>query len=86
MSSYFRNPVSLLATRRFQKAMAGNPKLRIIRITDGSLLDAKNLEIVREMAGSRDFQVWIERVDESGKVGIYLEDGAVVADNRNISS
>lgn len=62
-------------------AMALNPKLRLIRITDGSLLDSESLKIVEEMAASEDFQVWMESVDETGKVGIVIQDGQVVAVN-----
>jgi hypothetical protein len=62
-------------------AMALNPKLRVIRITDGSLLDSASMKIVEEMARSGDFQVWVEQVDESGKIGIVIEDGHVVAVN-----
>lgn len=58
-------------------AMALNPKIRVIRITDGSLLDSENMALISEMAAEHDFQVWIERVDESGTVGITIEDGAV---------
>jgi hypothetical protein len=58
-------------------AMAMNPKLRILRIRDGSLLDEDGLRMVAEMAEARDFQVWLERVDTSGKVGIVIEDGSV---------
>jgi len=60
-------------------AMAANPKLRVIRIRDGSLLDDKNLALIAEMAEKGDYQVWIERVDTSGKVGIVMEDGQVVS-------
>lgn len=63
-------------------AMAENPELRVIRIRDGSLLDDDNLAIIAQMAGEKDYQVWIEQVDRSGKVGIVLEDGEVVADNQ----
>lgn len=59
-------------------AMALNPKIRIIRITDGSLLDSENLALIEQMADENDFQVWIERVDESGSVGVVIEDGQVV--------
>lgn len=59
-------------------AMALNPKLRVIRITDGSLLDSSNLALIEQMAADRDFQVWIERVDETGQIGILIEDGVVV--------
>lgn len=58
-------------------AMALNPKIRVIRITDGSLLDSENLALIDEMAGANDFQIWIERVDESGEVGVTIEDGQV---------
>ena len=58
-------------------AMALNPKIRVIRITDGSLLDSENLALIEEMAGEHDFQIWIERVDESGSIGITIEDGQV---------
>ncbi len=60
-------------------AMALNPKLRVIRVRDGSLLDSNAMKIIAEMAETKDFQVWIERVDDSGKVGFVLEDGHVVA-------
>lgn len=56
-------------------AMGLNPKLRIIRVRDGSLLDKKSMAILAEMADKQDYQVWIERVDDSGKVGFVLEDG-----------
>ena len=58
-------------------AMVMNPKLRVIRIMDGSLLDTENMEIIKNMAKDNDFQVWIEKVDESGKIGIYIEDGEI---------
>lgn len=58
-------------------AMAANPKLKVIRITDGSLLDEKSLAQVGEMAEANGFQVWLERVDTSGKIGFVIEDGHV---------
>lgn len=58
-------------------AMAMNPKVRVVRITDGSLLDSDNMQLIETMAADQDYQVWIERVDESGAVGIVIEDGAV---------
>lgn len=59
-------------------AMAGNPKLRVIRIKEGSLLDSHSKETVAEMAAAHGFQVWMECVDESGSVGIVMHDGEVV--------
>lgn len=60
-------------------AMAANPKLRIIRIQHGNDLDEDNLKLISSMAKDNDYQVWLERVDSSSKVGIVIEDGAVVA-------
>lgn len=58
-------------------AMAANPKLRVIRVRDGSLLDEDALRLVGEMAEERDYQVWVERVDSSGTIGFVLEDGTL---------
>lgn len=58
--------------------MALNPKIRVMRIKDGSLLDRRAIAVVEEMAAREDFQVWMELVDDSGKVGVYLEDGEIV--------
>lgn len=58
-------------------AMSMNPKLKVIRIMDGSLLDDDNLKMISEMANKNDYQIWIEKVDSSGKVGFYIEDGEI---------
>ena len=58
-------------------AIAANPELRVIRIRDGSLLDDDGLAAIAKMADELDYQVWIERVDGSGKVGVVIEDGMV---------
>lgn len=61
-------------------AMALNPKLRVIRILDGSLLDAENLALIEDMATEHDYQVWIERVGAGdGGSTVVIEDGAVVS-------
>lgn len=67
-------------------AMAANPKIRVIRIKDGSLLDDDGLRVIQELAAGQDYQVWIERVDSSGKIGIVMEDGAVRAVNEPADS
>jgi recombinational DNA repair ATPase RecF len=59
--------------------MALNPKIRVMRIKDGSLLDTNSLAVVEAMAERNDFQVWMELVDTSGKVGVYLEDGEIAS-------
>lgn len=56
-------------------AMALNPKLRVVRVRDGSLLDEDAIKVLAQMADDRDYQIWIERVDSSGQVGFVLQDG-----------
>lgn len=60
-------------------AMAANPKLRVIRIKEGSLLDDSNIALIAKTAKAQDYQVWLERVDTSGKIGVVIEDGSVIA-------
>jgi len=62
-------------------AMALNPDLRVLRVTDGSLLDSDSLALIAEMADAHDYQVWLEVVDSTGEVGIFIEDGEVAAVN-----
>lgn len=59
-------------------AIAANPKLRVVRIMDGSLLDDENLKMIAAVAAEHDMQVWIERVGADG-VGVIIEDGEVAA-------
>lgn len=60
-------------------AMAANPKLRVIRISDGSLLDDDSMAIIRDMAEKQDFQIWIEYAsrNDQDRIGVYIEDGMV---------
>lgn len=62
--------------------LALNPKLRILLIRDGSLLDEDNLRMVAEMAAEAEAQVWIERVGDGAEVSFVLEDGSIKADRR----
>jgi len=57
--------------------IAMNPKLRIVLIRDGSLLDEDNLRMIAEMAEKAKAQVWLERVGEGKEVSVILEDGIV---------
>jgi hypothetical protein len=61
--------------------MALNPSLRVMRIQDGSLLDSESLRLLTELATQHAMQCWIEVVDETGAVGVYIEDGTVAAVN-----
>lgn len=58
-------------------AAALNPKLRVLRIRDGSLLDDDAMTRLARFADENDMQIWVERVDGSGAVGIVMEDGHV---------
>jgi hypothetical protein len=68
-------------TVSFAIAMAMNPKLRVIRITEGSSIDSKHMKIISDMAADKDFQVWIEKTNETGELGIFIEDGMVKKNN-----
>jgi hypothetical protein len=61
--------------------MAANPNLKFMCIRHGEALDDKGLKLVAELAEKYDCDVWITKVDSSGKVGIVLEDGEVKARN-----
>ena len=57
--------------------IALNPKLRVMLIRDGSLLDAANLELIKKMAEEHNMQIWIERVGSGPEVSVLIEDGTV---------
>lgn len=57
--------------------LAMNPKLRVLLIRDGSLLDDDSLGLIAAMATEKDAQVWIERVGDGAEVSVVIEDGAV---------
>ncbi len=40
------------------------------------------MAILEKMASDKDFQFWVEKVDESGVVGVVIEDGQVKSDNQ----
>lgn len=57
--------------------LALNPKLRVLLIRDGSLLDEDSLAMVADIAAKADAQVWMERVSTGGEVSVVIEDGMV---------
>lgn len=65
-------------------AMALNPKLRVIRIADYSLLDNASKGMIHDMAKEFDYQIWAEEVDETGTVGFYIEEGEIVAEGNQL--
>lgn len=59
----------------FMIAVASARNLRVVRITEGERLDSTNLQIIADLAEQHDMQVWMEKMDESGKIGFVIEDG-----------
>ena len=56
-------------------AMSANPKLRVILIRDGSLLDVDGRVALEKLAKDRGYQVWFECV--GGDIGFVIEAGKV---------
>jgi hypothetical protein len=62
-------------------SMALNPTMRVVRIKDGSLLGPKNMKILEQMCKDKDFQLFLEKVNDrdgyekGGKIGIFIEEG-----------
>jgi hypothetical protein len=61
--------------------IARNPALRLVLIPHGEALDEDTLAELGKMAEEKDFYVWMAKVDSTGKVGIYLEDGMIKENN-----
>jgi len=57
--------------------IAMNPKLRVLLIRDGSLLDEENLQAIAQMAEAADAQIWLERVGDGTECQVIIEDGHV---------
>ena len=58
-------------------AVALNPALRVIRIADGSLLDADSLALIEETAREHDYQIWLEVVGDDIEDAYTIVDGEV---------
>lgn len=58
--------------------IAMNPKLRVLLVRDGSLLDDDGLRLLGELAAEHDAQVWVERVAANAEgCTVFIEDGSV---------
>lgn len=60
-------------------AMRMNPKLRILRIADGSLLDHDSMRMLEQLAADQDYQVWLEVVESDDPTAVWIEDGQIRA-------
>jgi len=59
--------------------LAMQPKLKVVLIRDGSLLDSDNLAIITGEAEKAGAQVWIERVGTNDPTAVVIEDGEVAS-------
>lgn len=62
--------------------IAMNPKLKVLLIRDGSLLDEMSLAIVSKAAEKSGTQVWIERVSKGSECSVIIEDGMVAGNDK----
>lgn len=61
-------------------AMRSNPKLKIILIREGALINRANTEALCELAKERGYQLWMEKFSEdASEKGIHISDGEIVA-------
>jgi hypothetical protein len=63
-----------------------DPQIKTIFIERGESLDSETMAGIDAFCKENNIQCIVERVDETGKVGIVIEAGAVKADNRVESS
>lgn len=59
-------------------AAAMNPKLRVARVLDGSLLDARSWDALVTYAAEADLQIWAETISAHGPAAVHIEDGGIV--------
>jgi energy-coupling factor transporter ATP-binding protein EcfA2 len=59
--------------------MATNPKIRVLLVRDGSLLDQNLLAMLKDMAVNGGFQVWAEIVEEDPQGGFVIRDGGIIS-------
>jgi len=57
--------------------MAKNPELRVIVSKSGGLLDKNKVVLITKMCKDKDYQLWLERVDEKELSAIIIEDGKI---------
>lgn len=54
-----------------------NPKLRVLIVRDGSLLDEDSMTLIKSMAEEAKAQIWLERVETDAHTSVVIEDGHV---------
>lgn len=63
-------------------AMASNPKLRVIRIKDASVIDDDGMAVLKNMAKEHGFQIWAEVVRSDDPCAVVIEEGKVKAQKK----
>lgn len=59
-------------------AMSQNPKLKIIIIREGALMNRENTRMLAELAAENGFQLWIEKFSETPQEGaLHIVDGHI---------
>lgn len=73
------NQASSAQQLRISVAIAAsmNPKLRVMLVRDGSLLDDANLALLKELCVSFNLQCWVERVGHGAECSVVIADGEV---------
>lgn len=54
-----------------------HPRVRVMLVRDGSLLDDNSMRLLAELAAETGSQLWVERVGEQDESAIIIEDGLV---------
>jgi DNA repair exonuclease SbcCD ATPase subunit len=66
----------IIASAKIGMKLGGD--IRIMRVSDGSLLDEKSKVALLELADKAGYQLWVERVGKE-KGAIIIEDGSIIA-------
>lgn len=54
-----------------------NPRVKVMLVRDGSLLDSDSMRLLAELAEETGSQVWVERVGDGDESAVVIEDGMV---------
>lgn len=54
-----------------------HPRLRVMLLRDGSVLDEDGMRLLAELAREHDLQLWCERVGDKDPAAVIIEDGCV---------
>lgn len=66
--------------------LAMHPKLRVLLIRDGSLLDDNSLALLEQMVEEHDAQVFVERVSKGAECSVIIEDGLIAERSQNVAA